>query len=144
VARAWWDARLFEATATNHKHHTLTAGTLELEDRSQHPSQQLATVAAQIASVRFIKLNLFQIRMQAGPFTVGIDQRRRVTKGVVAAGLAAQLHPPQPEAQEEPPFLRLRRKLTPHPTAAAKTMRSTSRFSMRISLNEKVPHLVDN
>jgi hypothetical protein len=71
VACAWRGAGLLEATAANHKHHPLTAGTLELEDRSQHPGQQLATVAAQIASVRFIKLNLFQIRMQAEPSPLG-------------------------------------------------------------------------
>jgi hypothetical protein len=68
VASARRDVGLFEATAADHQYHPFAAGALELENRSQHARQQFSTVAAQIADVRLIKLNLLQIRMHAEPF----------------------------------------------------------------------------
>jgi hypothetical protein len=94
------------------------------------PSQQLATLAAQIASHKIVELNLFQIRMQEIlsrlPFLVLAYYRRSVTRG--CGDLLGQLQPPQPELHEA--VLRLRKMRSPPHSPAAPTMNITMKFSM--------------
>jgi hypothetical protein len=51
--------------ATDHQHGALAARALEFEHRAENPSQQLATIAAQIASNRIVEMYLFQIGVHA-------------------------------------------------------------------------------
>ena len=67
TARASSDAHFLEATAARHQHDTLAARALELENRMNDPGQQLATIAAQIASAGIVETNLFQCRVHDPP-----------------------------------------------------------------------------